>query len=90
MRLLFSLGVLCALCQVALAQGAEECRSIPDRVARLACYDRERPPATSRAAATPAPRAAPTSRVESSKDMDSLGGNDEVVNARINGICRGC
>lgn len=90
MRLLFSLGVLCGLCQAALAQGSEECRSIPDRAARLACYDRETPPSTSRAPAMRSPRTAPTSRVDSAKDMGSVGGDDEVVNARMNGICRGC
>jgi hypothetical protein len=90
MRLLFSLGVLCALCQAALAQGSQECRSIPDRAARLACYDRETPPSTSRAPAMPSPRTAPTSKVDSSKYVDSVGGDDEVVNARMNGICRGC
>ena len=90
MRLLFSLGLLCALCQAALAQGSEECRSIPDRAARLACYDRETPPSTSRVPAKPSARTAPTARVDSSKNMDSLGVDDEVVNARINGICRGC
>jgi hypothetical protein len=90
MRFLFALGFLCALGQAAIAQGSEECRSIPDRAARLACYDRETPPSTSRAPSMPVPRTAPVSRADPSKNMDSLGGGDELVNARINGICRGC
>ena len=48
MRIPFALVILCALTRLTLAQGTEECRSIPDRTARLACYDREAPPATSR------------------------------------------
>jgi hypothetical protein len=92
MRLLLSLGILCSLGQAALAQGSEECRSIPERAARLACYDRETPPLTARAPAMSPPRTAPAAqRVDSSRHMDSVGGaDDEVVNARMNGICRGC
>ncbi len=91
MRLLLSLGILCALGQAALAQGSEECRSIPDRAARLACYDRETPPLTARAPAMAPHRTAPVPKVDSSKYMDSVGGtDDELVNARMNGICRGC
>jgi hypothetical protein len=90
MRVPFVVVILCALTQSALAQGTEECRSIPDRVARLACYDREAPPLTSRMPATPSARAAPAPRPDSSKYMDSPGSDDELVNARMNSICRGC
>jgi hypothetical protein len=90
MRVAFALLILCALTESVLAQGTEECRSIPDRTARLACYDREAPPLTSRTSASPSARAAPAPRPDSSKSMDSPGPDDELVNARINGICRGC
>jgi hypothetical protein len=87
---LFALVILCALTQSALAQGTEECRSIPDRTARLACYDREAPPLTSRTPAPPPARTAPAPKPDSSRDMDSPGADDELVNARMNSICRGC
>ena len=90
MRVPFALVILGALTQCALAQGTEECRSIPDRTARLACYDREAPPLTSWVPAAPSARTAPALRSDSSKSMDSPGSDDELVNARMNGICRGC
>lgn len=90
MRVPFVLVILWALTQGALAQGTEECRSIPDRTARLACYDREAPPSRSRTPATPSARAAPAPGPDSSKSMDSPGSDDELVNARMSGICRGC
>ena len=90
MRVAFVVVILCALTRSALAQGTEECRSIPDRAARLACYDREAPPLTSRTPATPSARAAPAPKPDSSKDRDSPGSDDELVNARMNSICRGC
>lgn len=90
MRVPFALVILCALTQSALAQGTEECRSIPDRMARLACYDREAPPLTSRTLATPSARAVRAPRPDSSKSVDSPGSDDELVNARMNSICRGC
>ena len=90
MRVPFALMILCALTRSAPAQGTEECRSIPDRTARLACYDREAPPPTSRMPASPSARAKPASRPESSKYMDSPGSDDELLNARMNSICRGC
>jgi len=90
MRVPFALVILCALTQSALAQGTEECRSIPDRTARLACYDREAPPLTSRTPTTPSARAAPAPMLDSSKYMGSSGSDDELVNARMNSICRGC
>jgi len=90
MRVPFALVILCALTQSAVAQGTEECRSIPERLARLACYDREAPPLTSRTPATPSARPAPAPKPDSSRYMDSPGSDDELVNARMNSICRGC
>jgi len=91
MRVPFALVILCTLTQGAPAQGTEECRSIPDRTARLACYDREAPPMTSRRTATPSPaQKAPAPKPASSGDMNAPGADDELVNARMNSICRGC
>jgi len=90
MRVPLALVILGTLTRCALAQGNEECRSIPDRTARLACYDREAPPLTSRAPPAPPARTAPALRSDSPKSMDSPGSDDDLVNARMNGICRGC
>ena len=90
MRVPFVLVILCLLTRSALAQGTEECRSIPDRSARLACYDREAPPLPSRATANPPARTAPVPRADTSSAIDAPGTDDERVNARMNSICRGC
>ncbi len=80
---------LCALCQTALAQ-APECRSIANANARLACYDKATPPVASSAPAAPATHAAPPSKVESSKYVDTIGAEEALVSQKINNICRGC
>ena len=90
MRVPFVLVILCLLTRSALGQGTEECRSIPDRAARLACYDREAPPLPSRATAAAPTRTAPAPKPDSSSYTDSPGTDDERVNARMNSICRGC
>ena len=90
MRVPFALVILCALTRSALAQGNEECRSIPDATARLACYDRETPPLTLRTPATPAARTGLAPKPNSPNDMVSPDTDDNLVNARMNSICRGC
>ena len=83
MRLIAVLAATIALCQAATAQ-TNECRSIADRAARLACYDKAAAPAA-RPAARPQ-----ASTVDSKKDVDGIGDEDAVVNAKLHGICRGC
>ena len=93
MRLLRALILLLlASGHSASAQGTEECRSIPDRTARLACYDREAPPlSSSRApAAPPARTATPSPMSDSPRYTESPGSDDELLRARMNSICRGC
>jgi hypothetical protein len=91
MKRIAILGVLCALSQPAAAQTGE-CRSIADSAARLACYDKTAAapaanPATARPAAAVRP---PSSAVDSSKYVDSISQEDELVNAKLHNICRGC
>lgn len=79
MRLIAVFAVTCALCQAATAQ-TTECRSIADSAARLACYDKTAAPA-----AQPQP---PT--IDSKKNADGISDEDAMVNAKLQGICRGC
>jgi hypothetical protein len=97
MKLLAALVAICALSQTAVAQ-TPECKSIADRGQRLACYDKAPPPSASSAAVKPAsstaakppPNAAPTSKVDTAKYVDSISAEDAIMNARLKNICRGC
>jgi hypothetical protein len=91
MRPIALLGAICALSQTAAAQ-IGECRSIADPAARLACYDKTAAaPAASSAAARPATAMRPQSpTADSSKYVDSISQEDELVNAKLHNICRGC
>jgi hypothetical protein len=89
MRLLFALAAACALCQTAMAQ-TPECKSISDSAARLACYDRTKPPKALPAAARPGTRAAPAPASDNAKYVDPISAEDALMDQRIKGICRGC
>jgi hypothetical protein len=89
MRLFIVLVAICALSQTAIAQTGE-CKSISEPGARLACYDKAAPPAASSATAKPASRTAPASKVDTAKYVDSISGEDALMNARLKNICRGC
>jgi hypothetical protein len=89
MKFLAVLVATCALSQTALAQ-TSECKSIADTAQRLACYDRAAPPPASPAAAKPAQRAAPVSKVDAGKYVDQISAEDALMNARLKNICRGC
>ncbi len=89
MRLFAAFVAIYALSQTATAQ-TPECKSISDAGARLACYDKVALPAAAAAAAKPAPKTAPNSKVDSAKYMDSIGAEDALMNARLKNICRGC
>jgi hypothetical protein len=85
MKLFVLLVAICALSQNAIAATAE-CKSISEPDARLACYDKARPPA----AAKPALRAAPVSKGDPAKYVDQISAEDALMNARLKNICRGC
>lgn len=89
MRLFAALVALCALGQAAIAQ-TPDCKSISNPGARLTCYDKVAPPASSSATAKPPLRAAPVSKADGAKYVDSIGAEDALVNARLKNICRGC
>lgn len=89
MRLFAVLIAICALSQTAAAQ-TPECKSIANAGARLACYDKAAPAAAASATATPALRAAPVSKADSTKYVDSISAEDTLMNARLKNICRGC
>jgi hypothetical protein len=89
MRLLAVFVAICALSQSAAAQ-AQECKTITDSGARLACYDRVASPAAAPSATgKPAPRV-PVAKIDSSKYVDTISQEDALMNARLKNICRGC
>lgn len=89
MKLFAALVAFCALCQTAIAQ-TPDCKSISNPGARLTCYDKAALRASSSATAKPPLRAAPVSKVDGAKYVDSIGAEDALVNARLKNICRGC
>ncbi len=89
MRLLFSLVAVVTLGQAAIAQG-QECKGIKDPSMRLACYDKAAPPVAATLAPRPSVRTDPTSEVDAQKYVDPITAEDALLNARTNGICRGC
>jgi hypothetical protein len=89
MRLFFSLVAVVTLGQTAIAQG-QQCKGIKDPSMRLACYDKAAPPVAATPAPRPAVRANATSEVDAKKYVDPIAAEDALLNARTNGICRGC
>jgi hypothetical protein len=99
MRFLAALVASCTLSQAAIAQ-TSECRSISDSGARLACYDKAAPPRASSTTAKPGLRAASGSKADVGKAdvgkadvgkyVDTIGAEDERMNAQLKNICRGC
>jgi hypothetical protein len=83
MRFFAALVAICALCQPALAQ-SPDCKSMTNSDARLACYDK------TAAAAKPASRPVPASKVDTAKYVDTIGAEDAMMNARLKSICKGC
>ena len=86
-KLLAIAVAMLALSQAAIAQ-TPACKSVVDPAARLACYDKAAPPATS--TAKPASAKGPASKAEPAKYVDTIGAEDALMNARLKNICRGC
>ena len=83
---------ICSLCQAALAE-TTDCKTIADPALRLTCYDKINPPI----ATYPLPLPKPSQPIPlmtkpdgTKAYTDSSGEDDAMVNARMNGICRGC
>lgn len=92
MKLLAGLRVACGVLALLIAAvilaepGAAapgECRHIQSRKERNACYEQQK--------AAPKKRAAPTShREEMDETVDQLKLENDRLNKRLQGICRGC
>jgi hypothetical protein len=95
MKLFAILTAICLLSSSALAE-TQECKTIPDAAARLACYDKPVPPAASASksvVAKPAaamPARAPAAKTDTSKYVDTISAEDARMNAHLKNICRGC
>lgn len=93
MRFLAALFGIGALWQAASAE-PQDCKTIADPASRLICYDKINPPV----ATYPMPLPKPTRPIPLATNpdgtrvyTDSSGGDDDaMVNAKMNGICRGC
>jgi len=87
MRRFALLAAIFVFGQPAIAQ-TPDCKSLSNRDARLACYDKATPPVAS--AGKPALRSVPPSKVDGAKFVDSIGAEDARMNAQLKSICRGC
>ena len=92
MRFLAATAVFCLLVQSAFAE-TKDCKTIADPAGRLTCYDKINPPI----ATYPIPLPKPSHYIPLTKpdgtpgsDGPSESGDDAVMNARMNSICRGC
>jgi hypothetical protein len=86
MRLFLSLVAICGLCQGVRAE-IPDCKMIADPATRLTCYDKINPPI----ATYPIPLPKPTARPSDGAGYVMSPNEDEaLVNAKMNGICRGC
>jgi hypothetical protein len=92
MRFLAAMAVICAMTGTAYAE-RQDCKTLTDPAARLTCYDKINPPI----ATYPIPLPRPAHNVPLTRPDGTLGstggsdsGDDAMVNARMNGICRGC
>jgi hypothetical protein len=95
MKTIALLALLCAFCDVALAQ-APECKSIPKASDRLACYDKAAPPkpvgkpAASKTPAALDKQAAPATPPDQGQVVDLLAAENSKLDAKLKTICRGC
>jgi hypothetical protein len=92
MRFLAIMAAICATTGVAYAE-TQDCKTLTDPAARLTCYDKINPPIATYP--IPLPRPAhniPLTRPDGTPGSTGVsdGGDDAIVNARMNGICRGC
>jgi hypothetical protein len=92
MRFLAAMAAFCAMTGTAYAE-TQDCKTLTDPAARLTCYDKINPPIATYP--IPLPRPAhniPLTRPDGTPGSTGVsdGADDAVVNARMNGICRGC
>jgi hypothetical protein len=91
MRLFLSLVAACGLCQAARAE-IPDCKLIADPATRLTCYDKINPPVATYPIPLPKPTARPVSVPQPANTayVGSPSDDETLVNAKMNGICRGC
>jgi hypothetical protein len=97
MKFLAAMSAICALSGTAFAQ-TQDCKTLTDPAARLTCYDKVNPPIATYPIPLPKPsHAIPLTRPDGttgSADVSESGvsesGDDAMVNAKMNSICRGC
>jgi len=91
MRLLLSLVAVCGLSQAVRAE-IPDCKTMADPATRLTCYDKINPPIATYPIPLPKPTARPLSvpQADSTGYVGSPNEDDALVNAKMNGICRGC
>jgi hypothetical protein len=92
MRLLAATAMICALTGVAHAE-TQDCKTLTDPAARLTCYDKINPPIATYPIPLPKPsRPIPLTRPDGTPGSADVSdsGDDAVVNAKMNSICRGC
>ena len=88
--------VLVAIGTLAQAAGAEtqDCKMLTDPALRLTCYDKINPPVATYPIPLPKPaHPIPLTRPDGTpgvSETSGTGADDPVVNAKMNGICRGC
>jgi hypothetical protein len=97
MKFVAAMAIVCALTAVAVAaetKDAKDCKTLADPAARLTCYDKINPPVATYPIPLPKPaRPIPLTRPDGtpgSTDVSDSTGDDAVVTAKMNGICRGC
>jgi hypothetical protein len=71
----------------------QDCKTLTDPAARLTCYDKINPPVASYPIPLPKPaHSIPLTRPDGTTGSAEVSesGDDALVNAKMNGICRGC
>jgi hypothetical protein len=92
MRLLVAIAAISALGGAASAE-TQDCKTLTDPAARLTCYDKINPPVATYPIPLPKPaHPIPLTRPDGTTGTADVSESDDdaVVNAKMNGICRGC
>ena len=95
MKLLAVIVLLCTLSGTAFSE-TQDCKTLTDPAARLTCYDRINPPIATYPIPLPKPaHHIPLTRPDGTPgsagpEESSDSGDDAMMNAKMNGICRGC
>lgn len=92
MRILAATATICAFTGAASAE-TQDCKTLTDPAARLTCYDKINPPIATFPIPLPKPmHPIPLTRPDGTPGRADPSGSaeDAEVNAKMNGICRGC